>query len=380
MKLAALSVIVCLSLAPAMAANSGPSTGHGQSSRQTHVRPAEAPAILPRVFAGWEISSPVQQGSDPREVDQAQSAVLKEYGFTGYEAATYSQPGRKLTLRVARFQDATGAYGAFTFYRLPGMLVERIGTLGAGDHNRVLFFQQNFLVEARFDRVTEMSAAELRELVAALPALTGPAARLPGLPNYLPREKLVPNSAKYVLGRAAYAALGIAIPENVIDFSRSPEILAGRIAQPEANANAASAEPGAQAAIVLINYPTPQIAIERLPEFEKANPVQDATYVVRRTGPIVKLIYGSISNREADAILGRINYQAEVTWNENTGLSKRDNIGSLVIAALSLAGIIFIFSLGTGAIITFGRVLLSRLLPQRFRKRGEEIIRLNLGK
>jgi hypothetical protein len=342
---------------------------------------------LPKAFAGWEISSAVHQGSDPRAVDQAQSAALREYGFTGYETATYSQPGRKLTLRVARFQDATGAYGAFTFYRAPGMTTERIGTMGAGDNNRVLFFQQNCLVEARFDRVTGMSAAELRELAAALPAITGPAARLPGLPSYLPREKLVPNSAKYVLGHAAYASLGIAIPEDVIDFTRSPEILTGKIVQPDSSTSAGTkaafaGDSASEATIVLINYPTPQIAMEKMPEFERADPVQDATYVVKRTGPIVKLIYGSISRQEANAILGRVNYQAEVTWNENTGLSKKDNIGNLVIAALSLAGIIFIFSLGTGVIFTFGRALLSRLLPQRFRKNADEadIIRLNLNK
>ena len=358
MKLAALSLILSFCVAPVVVAAASPSAAND--------RPLP---ILPKAFAGWEISGDVHRGSDPRAVDEAQSAALKEYGFTGSELATYSQPGRKLTVRLARFQDATGAYGAFTFYRMPGMLTESIGTMGVGDNNRVLFFQQNCLVEARFDHVSGMTAAELRELAAALPAITGPAARLPSLPSYLPREKMAPNTAKYVLGRAAYAALGLPIPESVIDFSLSPEILTAKIAQSDTPAE-----------IVLISYPTPQIAIERMPEFEKANPVQDATYAVRRTGPIIKIIYGAISQPEADAILRRVNYQAEVTWNENTGLSKRDNIGNLVIAALTLAGIISVISLGTGVIFAFSRTALAKLFPQHFRKSGEEagIIRLNL--
>ena len=358
MNLAALTLIFSFCFAPLVAAATAPSAAND--------RPLP---VLPKAFAGWEISGEVHRGSDPHAVDEAQSAALKEYGFIGYELANYSQPGSKLTVRLARFQDATGAYGAFTFYRMPGMLTESIGTMAAGDNNRVLFFQQNYLVEARFDHVSGMTAAELRELAAALPTITGPAAHLPSLPSYLPREKMTPNTAKYVLGRAAYAAVGLPIPESVIDFSRGPEILAARIAQPDAPAE-----------IVLINYPTPQIAIERLPEFEKVNPVQDATYAVRRTGPIIKIVYGSISQPEADAILRRVNYQAEVTWNENTGLSKRDNVGNLVIAALTLAGIVSVISLGTGVIFAFGRKMLPKIFPQHFRKSGEDadIIQLNL--
>ena len=57
--------------------------------------------------------------------------MLKEYGFLESETANYVRAdGRKLTLKVARFTDATGAYGAFTFYRQPAMKTERIGTQG----------------------------------------------------------------------------------------------------------------------------------------------------------------------------------------------------------------------------------------------------------
>lgn len=327
-------------------------------------------AVLPNAFAGWQLASQPRKGSDPAAVDSAQSAALKEYGFAGYELATYAQAGRKLTVRAARFQDATGAYGAFTFYRLPAMLPERIGGGAAADGDRVLFFQNNFLIEARFDRITGMSAAELRELAQMLPRAEGPAANLPTLPNYLPREGVVANSTRFVLGPAAYATLGLDLPESVIDFSRNPEIAAGRVKQDSD-----------EAVLLLISYPTPQIAIEKLSAFERLTLSPNLTYVVKRTGPIIKLVYGTVSTREANNLLGRVNYQAEVTWNENTGLSKRDNIGSLVIAALSLAGIIVMFSLGTGVVFGFGRAVVSRIWPSRFGKNADaEIIRLNLRK
>ena len=87
------------------------------------------------------------------------SRVLQEYGFTDSETATYTRDdGRKLTIKAARFKDATGAYGAFTFYRQQPMKIEEIGTKAASANDRILFFRSNVLVDANFDRVTEMSA------------------------------------------------------------------------------------------------------------------------------------------------------------------------------------------------------------------------------
>ena len=63
------------------------------------------------------------------------------------------------------------------------MRTEQIGTKAASANERILFFRDNVLVDANFDRVTGMSAAELRELAGMLPAAKGPAANLPTLPR-----------------------------------------------------------------------------------------------------------------------------------------------------------------------------------------------------
>ena len=121
--------------------------------------------FLPSSFAGWTRSGSVQSTTDAAKADAAYPAVLQEYGFAGAETVTYTRAdGRKLTVKAARFNDATGAYGAFTFYRQPAMKTERIGTKAASANERILFFRDNILVDADFDRLTEMSAAELREL------------------------------------------------------------------------------------------------------------------------------------------------------------------------------------------------------------------------
>ncbi len=332
-------------------------------------QPAQQASLLPKVFAGWEQTSK-QTGTNPATVDQASSRVLREYGFTDFETAIYTQDGRKLTIKAARFQDATGAYGAFTFYRTPTMKTETVGTMAASDNEHVFFFRSNVLVMADFDRITAMSAAELRELAAGLPAKVGEASNLPTLPNYYPRTELEPNSAKYVIGPEALSALNAPVPVALVDFSAQPEILLGKYAANNGNAD-----------FMLISYPTPQIAAGRLRAIEAVNPQQQGTtFEVKRSGPLLALVKGQISSSDAKSILARVNYEADVTWNENTGLSKRDNIGNLVIAASVLAGIIFLISVGTGAVFGFGRIFLQKIFPNRFHSQSDEaaFIKLNL--
>lgn len=334
-------------------------------------KPAGSNSFLPPAFAGWEMQGTPQTGTDTAAVDPAQGKVLREYGFTDFETATYVRPDRKLTVKAARFQDASGAYGAFTFYRMPQMLSEKVGTMATSLNDRVLFFRDNILVQAQFDRVTAMSAAELRDLAASLPSAQGTAANLPPLPGYFPRDQVVPNSAKYILGPEALAAVGASVPASLVDFSRDAEVMLGTYAAD-----------GKTAEVMLIMYPTPQIAGERLTAIESAvgQPGEGSSFAAKRTGPIVALVKGGVPQSEAKSLLARVAYEADVTWNENAGNSKRDNIGNLVIAASILAGVIFLFSVVSGAIFGFARVLMRRFFPQRYTAGGDEaeFIRLNL--
>ena len=325
--------------------------------------------LLPKFFAGWQLTSE-KSSTDPSTVDPTGGNVLKEYGFTDGETATYSNEGRTLTIKAARFQDATGSYGAFTFYRSPKMRTETIGTMAASDNDRVLFFRENVLVMAQFDRITAMSAAELRELAADLPAAGGTAANLPSLPSYYPRQQLVPNSAIFILGPEALARSGAPLDSATADFSMQPQIMTGKFSPDSGSAD-----------FVLIEYPTPQIAAARLRAIEAANAnTQGATFAAKRSGVLVALVKGNVSQGDAKSLLARVNYDADVTWNENAGNSKKDNIGNLVIAASILAGVIFLISVVTGGLFGFGRIIMQKLFPKRYaeHERKVEIIRLHL--
>lgn len=335
--------------------------------------------LLPKRFGGWDKVLPSKTSQQPDLADPVNGVVLKEYGFKDFESATYTRPGRQMTVKAIQFADASGAYGAFTFYKQPQMLNERIGDQGASFNERVLFYRGNVLVEAVLDRVTAMSAAELREFASALPQPQGNAKNLPSLPMYLPRQSYVRNSAKYVVGPAGLEKIDAPLPASVVDFSRGAEVVTGKYSTSQGTAT-----------LMLISYPTPQIAGGRLRAIEAfvQNPAAGGstpvagTFTSKRSGPIVALAAGQISSAEAKSLLASVNYDADVTWNENTYLDKKNNVANLLVNVIFLIFIILGLALIAG--IAFGgvRVLLRRFVPGKVFDRDEktEIIQLKLGK
>jgi hypothetical protein len=344
---------------------------------------APAPTtVLPQQFAGWQVIGSVTRSSDPVVADQANAPVLKEYGFQRLEKATYTRDdGRKLEVKAAVFEDASGAYGAFTYYKTPEMLNEKIGGQASSLGNRVLFYQGNILVDAVFDRLTVMSAAELRELAGLLPQPPPNARNLPPLPTYLPKVGYRKNTAKYIMGPITLDRVGAPLPTPMVDFNSGAEVVIGKYAVASGDAT-----------LMLISYPTPQIAIEKLRSIDAAHqvnpqrqpgvaPILDiGPFFDKRTGPIIAIAAGPLSQAEAKSLLSSISYEADVTWNENTYLSKKNNVANFLFNAILLCLIVVGFSLVGGLAFGGFRILIKRIFPHRVFDRPEEteIISLHL--
>jgi len=336
--------------------------------------------VLPKQFDGWQ-QKESSIAVDPAAADQTNAPVLKEYGFEYCEKASYTRDdGRTLTIKAAVFDDASGAYGAFTYYKIPEMLNEKIGAQASSLNNRVLFYQGNTLVDAVFDRLSVMSAAELRELASNLPMPEGNARNLPSLPTYLPRGSYQKNTAKYIMGPVTLDRVGSPLPTPLVDFKSGAEVVIGKY----------SAQAG-DATLMLISYPTPQIAADRLKQIEASRqPVQQqpgapsvvdvAPFFDRRTGPIVVIAAGPISLSEAKSLLGSVSYDADVTWNENTYVTKKDNLANLLFNVILLCGIVVGCALIGGLAFGGFRILIKRFFPDSVFDRPEniEIISLHL--
>jgi hypothetical protein len=346
--------------------------------------------VLPDQFAGWKMSGKPVISQDATKADPAFAPLLKEYGFTDLETGTYTKPGRGMRIRAARFADASGAYGAFTFYRQPEMTEARIGDQGASSNLRILFYRGNILVDTVLDRATAMSAAELRELADSLPRPSGGLGKLPNLPNYLPTEKLVPGSRRYIVGPVGLSDASAPLPADVVGFSRGAEVALGRYGTS-----------GGQATLMVLSYPTPQIATERLRAIEASLGISGGTSSgtsgrsasgqngssddragsgAKRSGPLVAVVWGQVPTSEADSLLAGVNYDAEVTWNQNTFLGRRNNLANLLVGIIILVAILVGGALVSGILFGGFRVLMKRLLPGRLfdRSKDGEIISLHL--
>ncbi|HET7209817.1 MAG TPA: DUF6599 family protein [Terriglobales bacterium] len=322
-----------------------------------------------------------KSSTDPAFADPANAPILNEYGFTDFESATYTRDdGRKLKIKAARFQDASGAFGAYTFYYQPNMVREAIGDQASSFNERILFYRGNVLVDAVFDRVTVMSAAELRELAGLLPRPGGTAGNAPPVLAYMPRQNYIANTEKYIEGPRALQQSSSPLNANLIDFSKGAEVVLGQYKVA-----------GGEATLMVISYPTPQIAADRMKVIDAshvqvqqqpgiASIVDVGPFYDKRTGPLLAVVAGPVSQSEVKSLLGAVNYDADVTWNENTFFDKKNNIGTLLVNIIILCAILVGLALIAG--VAFGglRIALQKFFPGKIIDRPEnvEFIRLNL--
>ncbi|HEX3819619.1 MAG TPA: DUF6599 family protein [Candidatus Sulfotelmatobacter sp.] len=341
----------------------------------------QTPPILPQQFGGWQMQDSAHTSDDPVVADPTNGGVLKEYRFADLALATYTRDdGRTLKVRAARFADASGAFGAYTFYLQPNMTKEQIGDQGASLGNRVLFYRGDVLVDAQFSQETAMSGAELRELAGALPKPGGNNGNLPPFIQFLPRRGYIANTQKYVMGPVALNTMAPPISADLVDFGASAEVSFARY----------STSSG-EATLMLISYPTPQLAADHLRRIDAAHKVAtpqagestiggSGTFFDKRTGPIVAIATGGISDSDANSLLGMVNYEASVTWNTPSESGQVHDLYMLTLNIVILCGVLAGLAIVAG--VAFGgiRILVKRMYPDRVFDRPEhmEFISLRL--
>jgi hypothetical protein len=337
---------------------------------------AQAPGILPQQFAGWEMQGSSQTSTDAAAADPTNAAVLKEYRFSDLASATYKrEDGRTLKIRAARFADASGAFGAYTFYLQPNMNKEQIGDQGASLGDRVLFYRGHVLVDAQFSKETAMSGAELRELAGILPRPGGALGNLPSFIGFLPHRDYVANTQKYVMGPAALGKLDAPVAADLVDFGASSEVSLAHYATSSG-----------EATLMLISYPTPQLAAEHLRRIDAAHQLTapqpqagiseingTGTFFDKRTGPIIAIATGGISDSDAKSLLGRVNYEASVTWNTPSENAQVRDLYMLVLNIVILCAILAGFAIIAGVAFGGFRIIMKRLYPDRVFDRPEEM-------
>jgi hypothetical protein len=281
-------------------------------------------------------------------------ALWDEYGLDEAEKAEYAVSDQRFTATAYRLADPTGALAAFQWLRPADARPSDIGEHAAETPGMTLLAFGNYLFrfEGRRPEVEELAA-----LFGALPLLDQSA--LPALSGYLPADNLVPNSQRFVTGPTSLERFEPGIPPSVAAFHYGTEAQLGKY-------RAGAAE----MLLAVFSYPTPQIARERVIEFQ-----QLPGALAKRSGPLVAVILSPSDADEAERILSKVRYQAKISWSEYVP-TRRDNVGHLILTIFMLIGVLLAFAIVSGLALGGIRTML-RLWLGRGREE-DSIILLNL--
>ena len=97
------------------------------------------------------------------------------------------------------------------------------------------------------------------------------------------------------------------------------------------------------------------------------------TFFDKRTGPIVAIATGGISDSDAKSLLGRVNYEANVTWNTPSDSAQVRDLYMLILNIVVLCAILAGLAIVAG--VAFGgiRILMKRLYPDKIFDRPEQM-------
>ena len=253
------------------------------------------------------------------------------------------------------------------------MVRESIGDQGSSAGQHVLFYRGHVLVDATFSQQSAMSAAQLRELAGDLPRVSGSAGNLPTFIQFMPRQGYIPQTQKYAMGPATLGALAPPVTAKLVDFTASSEVTLGRY-------NTSSGE----ATLMLISYPTPQLAAEHLKRIDAAHQIEQPqpgvssiesanAFFDKRTGPIIAVVTGPVSDADARGLLNRVNYEASVTWNTPSGNQEVRDLYQLVLNIVVLCAILGGLAIVAGVAFGGVRILIKRFYPDKVFDRPEQM-------
>lgn len=317
-----------------------------------------AQTILPSHFGSWSAGQFAQTvGMMPES-----KRILTESGLENIEGRLYSNGAASVTAAVYVFHDSSGAYEAYTYW------------LNAGDANAPVVRIGNILLV--IVSPTTLSSADMAALSQQVSAKAGKIPP-PPIPDYLPTRDRVAGSEKYALGPAAFHAALVKLdrPEysaiaSAVGFSSGAEAMFARYSNSRNDA-----------VLLLLEYPTPQLAGLHWKHLEQALPPSaksDGTSIERK-GSMLAIVLAPSSRGYATRVRNSVNYETQVTWNEPTHTITDPPITTVLAKIIMATGAFMLVAIVFG--IAFGgvRVLMKTFFPGKVFDRPEQMDVLQLG-
>jgi hypothetical protein len=231
----------------------------------------------------------------PSAAAPATPGVFGEFGFVSSESNGYRGPSGKGSVTAYKLQDPTGALAAWEWLRLADSHYCDLADFCAQDRDQVLVSQANYVLA--FHGFVPKKP-ELAKLIAALPAKRNSA--LPPVTNFVPVQGIVPNSSRYILGPQSLSAVAPELAGAAPGFDQGAEAFYAAYRVDEGTAK-----------LVLFDYPSPEMARIHTAKFKLVPGAQ-----AKRSGVLVAIVLPGATDKQADALLSRVKYQAKILWNE----------------------------------------------------------------
>ena len=278
-------------------------------------------AIWPEEFFGYKRVAVSQ-------TDAENPAVWEEYGFEEGETARYRLEGKEFTATAWRFADSTGAMAVFEWQQPPKGRPSELTKLALEWDDGAYFSHGNYIFRFYGYRPTE---EQVVGMLLVTPMLEQ--SPLPTWVAFVPEENRIRGTERFVVGPVGLETFEPRVPPSVAGFHYGVEAQFAEYRSPKGKLK-----------LGVFSYPTPHIARERLAEFRMLPDV-----IVKRSGPLVAVVFGPADSDEAEKLLAKVNYRYNITWDEfsipyqptiiEIVLTAFLFIGGLLLAALLLGGI-----------------------------------------
>ena len=320
---------------------------------------------LPKQFQNWKLASCVPKPVVP--------AIWKEAGTREYSTCEFKSGDKTVGIAGGRYHDPSSAFEAYTSQLRPGMVPTNLGDVAAFDKDGVLILEGSLVLSS----TSNISREDLSALVKALEpgSESGP---LPPVRAYLPKTGRVLGTERYALGpeamRAALADLGQPDTAALVEasgVSHDDEVMLARYSLPGKG----------KGVLLLIEYPTPQLAEQHIHHIDEIIPAaaKQAGTEIERKGSLLKIVLAPSSAEYAKNLRDAVGYETQVTWNEASQAATDPPITSIMVKIFIGTGVFMVAAVVLG--IAFGgvRVITKKFFPGKVFDRRNQMEVLQLG-
>lgn len=221
-------------------------------------------------------------------------ALWREYGLVH----TSRTKAGKLDVTAYQMKDLTGALAVWEWLRSPAGQACDLTAFCTRDGNRTVVWDDNYVL------VFDGGAATKAHVDSVLgTAQNKHGSSLPAILTFMPRQGLAPDSARYVLGPESLKAFAPELASAKPGFNQGAE---AQVAEYKIGNDPNPVR------LAIFNYPTPEMARLHAADFKRLSNLR-----VKRSDVLVAIVLPPATDRQADTLLSRVQYEAKVTWNDS---------------------------------------------------------------